>query len=161
VIFLNLFFNADFTYPNVCFVQKLPEINITIPSTPKIFKSVIFEYTFNLLDMRLLKIIFLLFIFFSFRVNGQQDIEKQAVTEYCKVRFINFVFKDYINMYVTTGSGRYRVNDESGEAVRFINEIEGFNYLAKEGWELVQVYQTPGAHDYFDLRWTFKREIYP
>ena len=62
-------------------------------------------------------------------------------------------------MYLTAGSGSYRVNDESGEAIKFRNEVDGFNYLAEEGWELVNVYQAPGAHEYFDLRWTFKREV--
>ena len=87
--------------------------------------------------------------------------EKQMTKEYCSVRFNpGGLGKSYASI-MKDDHGFIAINDSVGKRIKFNTEIQLFNYMSKQGWELHPIsinYQGDDGKYYEYVFWRYVKE---
>ncbi len=86
--------------------------------------------------------------------TGATYAQKNAT--YCQLNVYQPAFKNYVAKVSYGDEGNKArfvlLKNETGSKMKFSNEIQALNYIAKQGWELVSTYHNHGGETRFFLK---------
>jgi hypothetical protein len=111
------------------------------------------------------KLLVFIVLFLPVLAKAQTDsLATKGKEQYCMVTEVPKIFGKSVNISVDFGQqkktlGLGRLTDEEGKVKSFNSIVDGLNYMASQGWELVNSYVVKSSPETYEAHYMMKRKF--